>query len=498
MLRTVTGTSLALLALALGGAATAGVASPPEEVVTYDVVLPASVDPYGESPAGWRACRVGSGGGGSQKLFRYEEGDVIDLAWSPDGRRVAFGSSAGGGVSVQISSPDGSARRDLTPDGLGATFDPAPAWSPDGSTIAFVRDGDAPTYSPSILVVPVAGGDARTIVPDGNQPAWSPDGSRLVFAYEPPGELELEIAAADGTGAHPVSPTPVVGVAPTWSPDGRLIAFTTGVDSAGLIDIDTIHPDGTGRATLIHDGTSPAWSPDGRRIAFVRKGDIFVADADGSGVRQLTATPGVYEEHPAWRPGELGSAGLRALGACVYLGTASADHLRGSRDADVLYGLAGNDVLEGAGGHDVVFGGPGADRILRAWQADGGPGNDRIGGDASADQLVGGAGDDTISGGAGDDVLGALSPLPSSEAIRGDPGNDRLSGGPGNDFLAGGPGNDRLDPGPGSDTVSGGAGADTVLARDGSRDRIDCGPGRDVAYVDRRDVVRRCERVVRR
>lgn len=49
----------------------------------------------------------------------------------------------------------------------------------------------------------------------------------------------------------------------------------------------------------------------------------------------------------------------------------------------------------------------------------------------------------------------------------------------------------------GNDTLSGGPGNDTIHARDGHRDVIDCGPGRDVAFVDPVDLVRGCERVVR-
>ena len=81
--------------------------------------------------------------------------------------------------------------------------------------------------------------------------------------------------------------------------------------------------------------------------------------------------------------------------------------------------------------------------------------------------------------------------------LSGGPGNDRISGGPGNDRISGGPGNDRISGGPGNDFISGGPGNDTIHARDGHRDVVDCGPGRDVAFVDPVDLVRGCERVVR-
>jgi hypothetical protein len=72
-------------------------------------------------------------------------------------------------------------------------------------------------------------------------------------------------------------------------------------------------------------------------------------------------------------------------------------------------------------------------------------------------------------------------------------GSDVLLGRKGNDVLYGGRGNDVLDGGPGSDRLFGGPGNDTLRARDGRRDLVDCGPGRDVAFVDRIDRVSGCE-----
>jgi hypothetical protein len=88
-----------------------------------------------------------------------------------------------------------------------------------------------------------------------------------------------------------------------------------------------------------------------------------------------------------------------------------------------------------------------------------------------------------------------------ADRLRGMGGNDVLDGRGGNDLLDGGAGNDRITCGTGLlDRALGGAGADVVSCRDGGRGRdvIDCGPGRDRAIVDRRDIVRHCEVVVRR
>jgi Ca2+-binding RTX toxin-like protein len=71
-----------------------------------------------------------------------------------------------------------------------------------------------------------------------------------------------------------------------------------------------------------------------------------------------------------------------------------------------------------------------------------------------------------------------------------------LQGDDGADHLLGGPGDDLIRPGRGDDVVDAGAGADTIrAAADGRGDRIDCGPGKDTAYVDHGDRTTHCERV---
>jgi hypothetical protein len=119
----------------------------------------------------------------------------------------------------------------------------------------------------------------------------------------------------------------------------------------------------------------------------------------------------------------------------------------------------------------------------------------RQAGTAGADRLTGGAGGDTLVGGRGNDRLSGLG---GDDCLDGGAGNDVLNGGPGNDVLNGGPGADTLDGGPGADTLAGGPGRDVIVARDGVRDRISCGSGRDTARVDRVDRVSGCERVRKR
>jgi Ca2+-binding RTX toxin-like protein len=189
--------------------------------------------------------------------------------------------------------------------------------------------------------------------------------------------------------------------------------------------------------------------------------------SNAGGSPQVVTLSGSGPQPPPPPPGLL-------PGRCANLktGTAVAETLTGTALGDRLLGLGGNDVLNGLAGDDCLTGGRGNDR------------------------LNGGAGKDTIKGDAGKDIAGGGN---GADALTGGAGNDRLSGGAANDKLTGSSGNDRLTGGAGKNRYSGGAGKDTISARNKVRETIDCGAGRDVAVVDRRDKVKRnCERVKRR
>ena len=148
---------------------------------------------------------------------------------------------------------------------------------------------------------------------------------------------------------------------------------------------------------------------------------------------------------------------------CTVTGTAGNDVLRGTRGADVICGLGGSDRIAGRGGNDLLRGGDGHDRL------DGGAGRDRLEGGRGRDVLRGGGGRDLIRGGGGNDVL------------RGGGGADRLFGDGGRNRLFGNAGSDYMD-----------------VSRNGSRDLVVGGRGRDRVKAQRGDRVRGVERVARR
>jgi Ca2+-binding RTX toxin-like protein len=317
--------------------------------------------------------------------------------------------------------------------------------------------------------------------------------------------------------------------------------------------VDEIHGGG-GNDTIDTQGdiTDYVYCGPGNDTAIVDKFDFV--DADCENVQRGVAVPG-QPPAPAPAPGtspptvvspsptgtanpvNIQQEGVSAIpaGACVqpYIGTVGNDRIDASPGPDKLFGLAGDDTMLGFAGNDCLFGDTGNDVLYGGDGSDiisGGLGNDKLYGEAGNDQLIGGAGVDRITGGLGNDRLtggdgndrlnggigaDSVNAGAGSDYVDGSAGNDTLNGLAGNDTLIGGSGNDRLSGGLGNDRMSGGAGADILIAgpgrnvlrgslgndvlsaRNRQRDVVDCGPGRDRARVDRIDVVRGCERVVR-
>jgi hypothetical protein len=190
-----------------------------------------------------------------------------------------------------------------------------------------------------------------------------------------------------------------------------------------------------------------------------------------------------------------------------FLGTPARDLITGTEGSDQIRTAAGDDVIDARAGDDCLFGDEGADVI------DGESGNDRLEGSVGDDRLLGNEGDDVLigaggvdrlSGDDGDDRLSGgakrdiLAGHDGVDVLFGGSGRDGISGGRGNDRISGGSGADRITPGGGADRVIAAGGNDRIRARDGRKDRISCGSGRDTVTADRIDVLTGCERVTRR
>ena len=221
-------------------------------------------------------------------------------------------------------------------------------------------------------------------------------------------------------------------------------------------------------------------------VTFGGQGRAFIFTSNNSPAPAAQATP---TPTPTPTPAPAGEKSLQP-GPCVQRidGTGSADKLAGTLTGDMIFALGGDDLASGLDGDDCLDGGSGKDRLL---------------GGQDADRLIGRSGDDSLSGGDGRDRLygsGGRDKLAGNygrDTLAGGDGNDRVDGGADADRLFGESGNDLLIAGDGRNRVDGGAGNDTVRARNGERDVILCGKGKDLAIIDRNDSANGCERVPR-
>jgi Tol biopolymer transport system component len=231
---------------------------------------------------------------------------------------------------------DGSGRVRLTRgavDPLAGTGDSAPAWSPDGTTLAFVRTLRLgfEDFRSQVYVLGPGGGQPRPLTAGADgvsvyDPAWSPDGRRIAFVRSTETESAIILAEVDNGGERVVRSEPydIEGPRnhlwqPAWSPDGTRIAYTLRrLDRRHRFrpSLYVMNADGGGSRLLARDAGDAAWSPDGRRIAFVSvrdrngktcydqcnyHGELYVMDADGTNAVRLTRNRG-DETSPSWSP----------------------------------------------------------------------------------------------------------------------------------------------------------------------------------------------------
>ena len=227
--------------------------------------------------------------------------------FSPDGSKIIFTSGRDGyhHMEIYVMNADGSDQRRLTYNDEG--YKSGLSISPDGHKILyqFVAHADGP------LITRMMDACGRPLPPPGNvsgRSSFSADGNKIVFDYD----ADLFLANADGMNQTRLTKN---GSDPSFNPDGRRIVFINrhavprfnqlGPKPTIADGIAVINSDGTGYQKLNDlSASSPKFTRDGRQIVFSGSSsqgtdnDIYIMNADGSGLQNLTNTPQQHDEDP--------------------------------------------------------------------------------------------------------------------------------------------------------------------------------------------------------
>lgn len=242
--------------------------------------------------------------GGVDRVLTQGKSINTQPAWSVDGR-LAFTSSRNGLPRIYVMNEDGSGQRRLTQDDR---LESAASWSPDGKTLAFFSMS-IDTGSVDVRIVDVASGKSVTVPGNGKDkgplpPNWSADGKRFAFtASDDKNKTQIWVVDHDASNLRNVSGK-FDARSKAWasmSPDGKRVAYVA--DMRGTMPVVVSDVETGESKVLTADGPasyeSPRWSPDGKQLVVASnrddplgaRNDIFIVNADGSGVRNLTQNP---------------------------------------------------------------------------------------------------------------------------------------------------------------------------------------------------------------
>ena len=256
--------------------------------------FPADNDLYTMDAAGTNQLRISS-------LDR----DEAYPAWSPDGLKIAYDRNAGMRSDIWVANADGSNAVQLT---TNSTDDTRASWNDQATKIVFASDRGNGRGMYDLFTMNANGTNqvnitnTPTVIED--YPSWSPDGTKIAFARD--GEI-YTMTPSGGSLAN-LSNTPAVSEAePDWSPTAGQIVYRTGFNAND--EIWKMNANGTGQTNLTNNGSMvdehPSWSPAGDKIAFTRdafkNAEIYTINPDGTGATRITNNT-VIDAHPSWQP----------------------------------------------------------------------------------------------------------------------------------------------------------------------------------------------------
>lgn len=271
---------------------------------------------------------IGASGGEPRQVADFPVSDPPPgpqpaVSWTRDGQSLYVVQWAKGQPPFIAAVPAaGGALRRVTQPPAGSHGDGSPAISPDGNTLAFVRqasekaehggDDEGRTGS-DIFLSDLSGNNLRRLTFDKasiDGIAWSADGRELIYAARRLDQEKLWRIAASGGSPRNVLAGGKNPAFPAIAPAGRRLAFTETpeLDTIWRVDLTASDPASSARLLIRSDGReyAPSWSPDGKKIANIStqtgNEEIWVGDADGQNRVPVTRLKMWRLGRPRWSP----------------------------------------------------------------------------------------------------------------------------------------------------------------------------------------------------